>query len=62
MNQAVHAALTNLDARPAPAGEMTVVLGSGDVHTIEGTGLRPAQSGLVESAAAKLRVRRSQSP
>ena len=29
VNQAVHAALTNLDARPAPAGEMTVVLGSG---------------------------------
>ncbi|MDE2416391.1 MAG: metalloprotease TldD [Burkholderiales bacterium] len=26
---AVHAALTNLEARPAPAGEMTVVLGSG---------------------------------
>ena len=29
VQQAVHAALTNLDARPAPAGEMTVVLGSG---------------------------------
>ncbi|OYQ39127.1 metalloprotease TldD [Rhodoferax sp. TH121] len=29
VEQAVHAALTNLDARPAPAGEMTVVLGSG---------------------------------
>lgn len=27
--QAVHQALTNLDARPAPAGSMTVVLGSG---------------------------------
>ena len=27
--QAVHQALTNLDARPAPAGTMTVVLGSG---------------------------------
>ncbi|GHC75590.1 peptidase C69 [Pseudorhodoferax aquiterrae] len=29
VNQAVQAALTNLDARPAPAGEMTVVLGAG---------------------------------
>jgi TldD protein len=28
-NDAVHAALTNLDARPAPAGVMTVVLGPG---------------------------------
>jgi len=27
--KAVHQALTNLDARPAPAGSMTVVLGSG---------------------------------
>jgi len=27
--QAVHQAVVNLDARPAPAGEMTVVLGSG---------------------------------
>jgi TldD protein len=27
--QAVHQAITNLDARPAPAGSMTVVLGSG---------------------------------
>jgi TldD protein len=29
VEQAVHAALTNLEARPAPAGEMTVVLGPG---------------------------------
>ncbi len=29
VNDAVHAAVTNLDARPAPAGEMTVVLGPG---------------------------------
>jgi TldD protein len=29
VQDAVHAAVTNLDARPAPAGEMTVVLGPG---------------------------------
>jgi TldD protein len=29
VDEAVHAALTNLEARPAPAGEMTVVLGPG---------------------------------
>ncbi len=29
VRQATHEALTNLEARPAPAGEMTVVLGSG---------------------------------
>jgi len=29
VDEAVGSALTNLDARPAPAGEMTVVLGSG---------------------------------
>ncbi len=29
VEQAVHAALVNLEARPAPAGEMTVVLGNG---------------------------------
>jgi TldD protein len=29
VDQAVHAALTNLDSRPAPAGEMTVVVGPG---------------------------------
>ncbi len=29
VNDAVHAALTNLESRPAPAGEMTVVLGPG---------------------------------
>ncbi|MDZ7890709.1 MAG: PBP1A family penicillin-binding protein [Rhodoferax sp.] len=42
----------------ASAKSVTVVLGTGEVVTIEGTGLRPAQSGLAESAAAKLRVRR----
>jgi TldD protein len=29
VDEAVHAALVNLESRPAPAGEMTVVLGSG---------------------------------
>ena len=29
VERAVHEAMTNLDSRPAPAGEMTVVLGSG---------------------------------
>ncbi|QBK06248.1 metalloprotease TldD [Hylemonella gracilis] len=29
VDEAVHAALTNLESRPAPAGEMTVVLGAG---------------------------------
>ena len=29
VDQAIHEALVNLDARPAPAGEMTVVLGAG---------------------------------
>ena len=29
VNEAVHAALVNLESRPAPAGEMTVVLGPG---------------------------------
>ena len=29
VERAVHEALVNLEARPAPAGEMTVVLGSG---------------------------------
>ena len=29
VNEACHAALTNLDSRPAPAGDMTVVLGPG---------------------------------
>ncbi|CAM8623047.1 MrcA Membrane carboxypeptidase/penicillin-binding protein [Comamonadaceae bacterium] len=42
----------------ASSKSVTVVLGTGEVMTIEGTGLRPAQSGLAESAAAKLRVRR----
>jgi TldD protein len=43
VDQAAHAALVNLDARPAPAGEMTVVLGSGWpgilVHEAVGHGL-----------------------
>ena len=42
----------------ASTKSVTVVLGTGEVVTMEGTGLRPAQSGLAESAAAKLRVRR----
>ena len=29
VDEAVNAALTNLESRPAPAGEMTVVLGAG---------------------------------
>jgi TldD protein len=43
VDEAVHAALTNLDARPAPAGEMTVVLGPGwpgiQLHEANGHGL-----------------------
>ena len=42
----------------ASTKSVTVVLGTGEVVTIEGTGLRPAQSGLAEAAAAQLRVRR----
>ncbi len=42
----------------ASAKSVTVVLASGEVITIEGTGLRPAQSGLADNATAKLRVRR----
>ena len=42
----------------ASTKSVTVVLGTGEVMTIEGTGLRPVQSGLAEAAAAKLRVRR----
>ena len=42
----------------ASAKSVTVVLASGEVITIEGTGLRPAQSGLADNASAKLRVRR----
>jgi len=37
---------------------VTVVLATGDVLNITGPGLRPAQSGLAESAPPKLRVRR----
>ncbi|WP_152528842.1 penicillin-binding protein 1A [Rhodoferax saidenbachensis] len=37
---------------------VTLVLGSGEVVTVDGAGLRPAQSGLADSAPAKLRVRR----
>lgn len=42
----------------ASSKSVTVVLASGEVITIEGTGLRPAQSGLADNASAKLRVRR----
>jgi penicillin-binding protein 1A len=42
----------------ASAKAVTAVLASGDVVTVEGTGLRPAQSGLAASAPARLRVRR----
>ncbi len=42
----------------ASSKSVTVVLASGESVTIEGTGLRPAQSGLADNASAKLRVRR----
>lgn len=42
----------------ASSKSVTVVLASGESLTIEGTGLRPAQSGLADNASAKLRVRR----
>ncbi|WNO05491.1 penicillin-binding protein 1A [Rhodoferax mekongensis] len=42
----------------ASAKAVSVVLGSGEAITIDGTGLRPAQSGLGDSAAAKLKLRR----
>lgn len=42
----------------ASAKSVTVVLASGESLTIEGAGLRPAQSGLADNASAKLRVRR----
>lgn len=42
----------------ASAKAVRVVLGSGEALTIDGAGLRPAQSGLGDSAAAKLKLRR----
>jgi len=42
----------------ASAKAVSVVLGSGEAVTVDGAGLRPAQSGLGESAAAKLKLRR----
>jgi penicillin-binding protein 1A len=42
----------------ASSKSVTVVLGSGEVLSIDGAGLRPAQSGLGDAAAAKVRVRR----
>ena len=42
----------------ASTKSVTVVLASGEVVTVEGSGLRPAQSGLADNASAKLRVRR----
>lgn len=42
----------------ASAKAVSVVLGSGEAITMDGTGLRPAQSGLGDSAAAKLKLRR----
>ncbi|BDT73949.1 penicillin-binding protein 1A [Comamonadaceae bacterium OS-4] len=42
----------------ASAKAVSVVLGSGEALTIDGAGLRPAQSGLGDSAAAKLKLRR----
>lgn len=66
VNEAVHAALVNLDARPAPAGTMTVVLGPGWPgvllheaigHGLEGDFNRKGSSifsgGLGEQVAAK---------
>ncbi len=42
----------------ASAKAVSVVLGSGEAITIDGAGLRPAQSGMGDSAAAKLKLRR----
>ena len=42
----------------ASAKAVSVVLGSGEAITVDGAGLRPAQSGLGDSAAAKLKLRR----
>ncbi len=42
----------------ASAKSVTVVLGSGEVVTIDGAGLRPAQSALGEAATPKMKLRR----
>lgn len=42
----------------ASAKAVSVVLGSGEPIKVEGAGLRPAQSGLGDAAAAKLKLRR----
>ena len=48
--KAVHQAVVNLDARPAPAGPMTVVLGPGKADLLEAI----AHHGTVRDAAAEL--------
>src|SRR5690606_29515462 len=56
--RAAHEALTNLEAQPAPAGEMTVVLGAGWpgilLHEAVGHGLEDRKSTRLNSSHVKI--------